>query len=111
MIEVFQLIDDQISLQRKMIAFCIISSFKKGQSINFHELNERTRNLAANKSKKSKDFNFQMFNPNFTRKDMEFVLSKLIKNRVIIKDVGREIYKLADEINNVGEIKYEKLGL
>lgn len=116
MADVFKLIDEQIFLERKMIAYSILSVLldeskekdKCTEYINFHDLNKKVRNFINSELKQSKIINFQMFNPNFTKKDLEFVLNKLIKNELVLV-INSKTYKLSNTVKNIEEIKYEEI--
>lgn len=116
MADVFKLIYEQIFLERKMIAYSILSVLldeskekdKCTEYINFHDLNKKVRNFINSELKQSKIINFQMFNPNFTKKDLEFVLNKLIKNELVLV-INSKTYKLSNTVKNIEEIKYEEI--
>ncbi len=91
MADVFKLIDEQIFLERKMIAYSILSVLldeskekdKCTEYINFHDLNKKVRNFINSELKQSKIINFQMFNLNLLKR-FGICLNKLIKNELVL---------------------------
>lgn len=107
---VFKLIDNQIFLEKKMIAYGVIKVLlnEEVEEIDLHNLNKKVRDFINSEPRHSKIKDFQMFNPNFTKKDFEYVLNKLIENKYI-SIVNNKTYKLSNEVKNLEKIKFENI--
>lgn len=108
MTQVFELIDREVFLENRLLAFSVLKVIKEDGSLDYKDLNNSVRYILDTDLKDHSFTKFSMLNTNYTKKSLMSVIEKLENHKYIVLEEDNK-YALISEKIDPEEIDYKKI--